>query len=306
MTRLTATFLLVSLSVSCRPAGYSAPPLPPEPKLEAIPPEDPLNPEEFAHHALLGSDSAPTSIRRPPANARLTDGGVATIALRPGTGQRTPRDEDSVVIHFVGWDDNGAKFDSSLARGKPDRMRMDSLEPGWREGLRQMVVGEKRRMWIPERLAFGSVPAPGRPAGDIVLDVELLEIVEPVEAPKAPPDLLAPPLDALKTASGLRTKVLQPGKGERRPERTDRVLVHYSGWTTDGAMFDSSVARGEPIAFGVDEVIPGWTEALMLMVEGEHRRMWIPGNLAYGDTPSRPGAPAGALVFDVELIEIQR
>jgi peptidylprolyl isomerase len=70
-------------------------------------------------------------------------------------------------------------------------------------------------------------------------------------------------------------------------------------------MFDSSVARGEPIAFGVEEVIPGWTELLLLMNEGERARVWIPATLAYGDTPDRPGSPAGALVFDVELIEVQ-
>ena len=80
--------------------------------------------------------------------------------------------------------------------------------------------------------------------------------------------------------------------------------MHYSGWTTNGRMFDSSVVRGEPATFGLDEVIPGWTEGLQMMVEGEKRRFWIPGKLAYGDTPSRPGAPAGLLVFDVELIRI--
>jgi peptidylprolyl isomerase len=183
---------------------------------------------------------------------------------------------------------------------------MQTLEPGWQEGLQQMVVGEKRRLWIPESLAFGPVPTPGRPAGDIVIDVELLEIIEPPKAPDVPKDLIEPPADALVTASGLRSKVLKPGTGKEHPQRTDRVLVHYSGWTRDGDMFDSSIMRGEPTAFGVDEVIPGWTEALMLMVEGEKRRVWIPSNLAYGDKPERPGAPAGPLVFDVELIEIQR
>ncbi|MFT6864882.1 MAG: FKBP-type peptidyl-prolyl cis-trans isomerase, partial [Akkermansiaceae bacterium] len=73
---------------------------------------------------------------------------------------------------------------------------------------------------------------------------------------------------------------------------------------TDGKMFDSSEARGEPISFPLNGVIKGWTEGVQLMVEGEKRRFWIPGNLAYGDTPSRSGAPSGTLVFDVELIKI--
>jgi FKBP-type peptidyl-prolyl cis-trans isomerase len=118
----------------------------------------------------------------------------------------------------------------------------------------------------------------------------------------APSDVAAPPADATKTSSGLATRVLTPGTGTRNPGANSRVTVHYSGWTTDGKMFDSSVARGEPIAFGLNQVIPGWTEGVQLMVEGETRRLWIPQNLAYG---GRPGAPAGMLVFDVELIRIE-
>jgi peptidylprolyl isomerase len=117
----------------------------------------------------------------------------------------------------------------------------------------------------------------------------------------APPDVAAPPAGSLKTTSGLSTKVLQPGAGTRHPRRTDQVRVHYTGWTTDGKMFDSSVARNEPSEFAVNQVIPGWTEGLQLMVEGEKRRFWIPANLAYEGQPDKP---QGMLVFDVELLKI--
>jgi peptidylprolyl isomerase len=118
----------------------------------------------------------------------------------------------------------------------------------------------------------------------------------------APPDVAAPPPDATTTASGLATKVLTPGTGTQRPRANSRVNVHYSGWTTDGQMFDSSVARDEPISFGLNQVIPGWTEGVQLMVEGETRRLWIPEKLAYA---GMRGAPQGMLVFDVELIRIE-
>jgi peptidylprolyl isomerase len=78
------------------------------------------------------------------------------------------------------------------------------------------------------------------------------------------------------------------------------VTVHYTGWTTDGKMFDSSVARGEPATFRLDQVIPGWTEGLQMMVEGEKRRFWIPARLAY----EGQAGPQGMLVFDIELIRI--
>ena len=80
------------------------------------------------------------------------------------------------------------------------------------------------------------------------------------------------------------------------------MKVHYTGWTTDGKAFDSSVARGKPATFPLNRVIAGWTEGLQLMTVGEERRFWIPQDLAY---KGRPGPPAGMLVFDVELLEFK-
>jgi peptidylprolyl isomerase len=125
---------------------------------------------------------------------------------------------------------------------------------------------------------------------------------EPAASIPAPPDVAGPPAGSLKTTSGLSTMVLQPGTGTRHPKATNRVTVHYTGWTTDGKMFDSSVVRGTPATFGLDEVIKGWTEGVQMMVEGEKRRFWIPESLAY---QGQSGQPAGMLVFDVELIRIE-
>jgi FKBP-type peptidyl-prolyl cis-trans isomerase len=119
----------------------------------------------------------------------------------------------------------------------------------------------------------------------------------------APSDVAAPPADAETTASGLASKVLKPGTGTVHPTLTDTVQVHYTGWTTDGKMFDSSVVRGTPISFPLNRVIAGWSEGVQLMVEGEKRRLWIPAKLAYEGKPDRP---QGMLVFDVELIKIQK
>jgi peptidylprolyl isomerase len=128
---------------------------------------------------------------------------------------------------------------------------------------------------------------------------------DPDAAFAAPSDVAAAPSDAQRTASGLASKVLQAGTGADKPRAWDSVQVNYTGWTTDGKMFDSSVMRGEPTTFGLERVIKGWTEGVQLMVEGEKTRFWIPSALAYGDTPKRPGAPAGPLVFDIELLSVQ-
>jgi peptidylprolyl isomerase len=248
---------------------------------------------------------APADVAAPPSDAKKTASGLARKVLTPGTGKEHPGPDDKVKVHYTGWTADGKMFDSSVARGEPTSFRVGGVIKGWTEGLQLMTVGEKTRFWIPAKLAYGDTPAqPGMPAGMLVFDVELLEIAAAAKPPAVPPDVKAAPATAKKTESGLAYRVLQKGTGTRRPSPTDRVKVHYSGWTPDGKMFDSSVTRGEPTAFGLNGVIKGWTEGVQLMVEGEKTRFWIPGNLAYGDNP-RPGAPGGPLVFDIELIAIE-
>ena len=116
----------------------------------------------------------------------------------------------------------------------------------------------------------------------------------------APADVKAPPATATKTASGLASRVIRAGKGKTHPGPTDVVTVLYTGWHTDGNMFDTS--GSESVSFGLDEVIKGWTEGVQLMTTGEKRRFWIPEELAYR---GRPNKPAGMLVFDIELLSFK-
>ena len=111
--------------------------------------------------------------------------------------------------------------------------------------------------------------------------------------------------DIQTTESGLQYEIIKSGNG-KRPSKTDTVSVHYHGTLIDGTVFDSSVERGTPASFGVHQVIPGWTEALQLMDIGSKYRLFIPQELAYGANP-HPGGPIqpfSALIFDVELLEI--
>lgn len=245
---------------------------------------------------------APADVAAAPKDAEKTKSGLASKVLKKGTGQEHPAETDKVKVHYTGWNKKGEMFDSSVTRGTPAEFPLNGVIKGWTEGVQLMVVGEKRRFWIPSALAYGDS---GRVAGDLTFDVELLEIKKMPKPPAVPEDVKAPPASAKATASGLKYRVLTPGKGDKSPTDASTVSVHYSGWTTDGKMFDSSVTRGEPAEFGVTGVIKGWTEMLKLMTPGQKVRAWIPGNLAYGDTPTRPGAPAGMLVFDIELLAIK-
>lgn len=103
--------------------------------------------------------------------------------------------------------------------------------------------------------------------------------------------------------SGLQYEILSAGTG-RKPSATDRVQCHYHGTLIDGTVFDSSVQRGEPAVFGVNQVIPGWVEALQLMSEGSRWKLYIPSKLAYGERQAGSIPPNSALVFEVELIKV--
>ncbi len=245
---------------------------------------------------------APDDVAAVPADADKTESGLASKVLHAGTGEQHPVAEDTVEVHYTGWTTDGKMFDSSIARGDKAKFPLNRVIKGWTEGLQLMVVGEKRRFWIPGNLAYGDKPMrPGAPAGMLVFDVELFSIAEAPKPIQAPEDVAAAPADAKTTASGLAYKVISKAESDKHPAASSRVKVHYTGWTTDGKMFDSSVMRGQPATFPLNGVIKGWTEGLQLMVEGEKTRFWIPSELAYGN---RPGRPQGMLVFDVELLKI--
>jgi len=252
---------------------------------------------------------APPDVAAPPENAVRSKSGLAWTVLQEGTGDKHPSEWDIVTVNYTGWTTDGRMFDSSTKRGQPAEFPLNRVIKGWTEGVQLMTAGEKRRFWIPGDLAYGEAQpndphaAMGPPRGTLVFDVELVSFKESPKPPDAPKDVAKVPKNAKKTASGLGSRVLTKGTGKQHPTAASVVTVHYSGWTTDGKMFDSSVVRGSPATFGLNQVIPGWTEGLQLMVVGEKRRLWIPEDLAYA---GRPGRPQGMLVFDVELLEIKQ
>jgi len=133
---------------------------------------------------------------------------------------------------------------------------------------------------------------------------------KPAAASQAPAAPVMPmrPADATVLPDGLAYKILKPGTGTVHPKLTDTVTANYSLWKGDGTFLESTCTAGkcDPATFPLDKLIPGWQEMLPMMTVGEKVRLWLPVQLAYGDPPRKPNRPTGALVFEIEMIDIGR
>src|SRR5678816_4165434 len=136
----------------------------------------------------------------------------------------------------------------------------------------------------------------------LLLSLPLLMIAAGVraQAPATPPPDILPtselavPTDGDKSSTGLVSKLVRRGNSSEKPGPTDIVTVHYTGWSSDGRLFDSSVVRGPASTFPLDKVMAGWRECVQLMTLGEKRRCWVPENLAY---KGQAGRPKGCLLY---------
>lgn len=213
---------------------------------------------------------------------------------------------NKVSINYTGFLNDGKIFDSSIDRGQPLVAKIGDAKvfPGLDEGISLLRQGEKARLIIPSKLAFGDKAAGPIPANsDIVMDVEVVSVT-PIPVP-VKYDTTG--LVKKQTPSGLEYFEVHRSSDTTKAQAGKTVKVNYTGYLTDGKMFDSSIERGEPIEFplGQGMVIPGWEEGIALMHPGDKFRLIIPYTLAYGETGREPVIPAKAdLIFDVELISI--
>ena len=187
--------------------------------------------------------------------------------LTPGDGKTRPNAWDRVKVDYTGWTTDGKMFDSTFARGRPSEFVVSAVIPGWADVIQHMTSGATWRVWIPEVLAYKGYA--GKPQGMLVFELELLSIERKPAPPKTPKNVRRAPRRAKKTKGGVRyIHLSKPVRKGPRPTEESKVKAHYSGWTTDGKLFDSSVTRGKPITFRITHVIPGWTQALQVMRVG--------------------------------------
>jgi FKBP-type peptidyl-prolyl cis-trans isomerase len=252
----------------------------------------------------------------------VTESGLQYRIIEEGAGT-SPTADDFVEVHYAGRLIDGTTFDSSYDRDATEIFPAGRLIKGWTEALTMMKPGAKWELVIPAELGYGE-----RGAGDdipggatLVFDIELMgirnaedakahqqarmeKLIEQVKADSAAFLTENAEKDGVQTtASGLQFKVLEEGTG-KSPAATDTVTVHYAGRLINGAEFDSSYSRGEPIDFPLNGVIKGWTEGVQLMKEGAKYEFYIPPELGYGARGTRNIPPHAALIFVVELISV--
>jgi len=242
---------------------------------------------------------APPDVAAPPARAIHTPSGLAMIVLARGRGRDRPRDNDCAKVHYAAWRRDGSLLASSLPPAEPQSQCLRATFPGVAEALKTMVVGERRRVWVPARLTYAGDDDDHPPLVDATFDLELVEIQR---APPTPSHLDKPPRAARKLPSGLAIQVMKRGAATQRPGGNQQVMLHFSGWTRDGRLIESSVMANHPAVFAMQAVIAGWREALATMVVGDKVRIWIPEALAY--PRPRRGQPHGDLVYELELLGI--
>lgn len=294
-----------------------------------LPTETPISKEALTMaeaYALENQQYLETNLAKD--GMQKTESGLQYLVLNEGDGA-SPTAEDFVTVHYRGRFIDGQVFDSSIERGEPATFPAGKLIPGFTEALLLMKVGDTWEVTIPSDLAYGENGAGGGviPGNStLVFDLELIDVMTAEQATElqqqqqqeAEAAALAfrdeqlafleqnKAKDGIQTTeSGLQYRVLETGEGPN-PTATSNVTVHYSGKLINGEEFDSSYKRGEPINFGLNQVIRGWTEGLQLMNAGSKYELYIPYDLGYGERGSGGGIPPYAtLVFVVELISFE-
>lgn len=232
------------------------------------------------------------------------ENGLEIYTVKEGEGRKI-KDDDFVKVHYTGYLENDKMFDSSVEDEKPIQIQLgkNQVIKGWEQALLQLNVGDKARIVIPPELAYGEKGRGEIPANEtLTFDVKIIKAKSPVNV--EPYDVSGKDTTFTKTGLGIIKVKTSQGPDAKKG---DKIKVHYTGYLSDGEIFDSSVEADQPITFklGEKKVIPGWEEGLLHMKEGEKARLIIPYQLGYGEKGYGPIPPKSQLIFDMELLEIK-
>jgi peptidylprolyl isomerase len=230
--------------------------------------------------------------------------GVKYRDLKEGQGEPCPAGA-TVKVNYTGWLTDGREFDSSKKHGGPAEFPLDGVIAGWTEGIPNMKVGGIRKLVIaPEKAYRNKKVGIIEPGSTLIFEVELLEFTPAKDLTKLS-DGTAPNADdpGLKDiGDGLKIRDLKEGSGTPVPQGAS-VTVHYTGWLTNGHVFDTSYRKNKPITFSLGDVVEGWKRGIPGMKPGGIRKLVIPAALGYKDRQMGDIPPNSTLIFEVELIK---
>jgi peptidylprolyl isomerase len=291
---LVAVAVVVGLA-ACSPAA---------PKLDAT---DPYRAFSDANGKWVGWNHKAKGVQK-------TEHGVEYIVVSKGKDPKAPYPSpaDRVEVNYDGrLAATGEKFDSSYDAGEPAAFRLNQVIPGWTEGLQKMQPGDQVMFWIPSALGYGARGAGGRipPDADLMFRVELNKIVPALAADAAAWKKAQPwpqnSVDVKRTSSGLEYFVIESGKGDRpSPTDSDIAKVQFEGRLDDGGLAATTLDDQEAQYFPINQLVPGWAEALKLMHPGDHWMVHIPSSLMYGAEGDGRIPPNANVTFEVFLEDV--
>lgn len=233
--------------------------------------------------------------------------------LKEGMGEACPEGA-SVTVHYVGWLTNGTEFDNSRKRGEPAKFALTGVIRGWTLGIPGMKPGGVRKLVIAPKMGYGPIQKGDIPPNStLIFEVELISANAPAGARNVTTGPGRPLSDnsnggtddaELKDLEGgLKYRDVKEGSGDA-VKAGATITIHYTGWTVDGNVFDSSKKTGMPATFPLGRLIPGWQKGIPGMKPGGIRKLVIPGALGYGPDGSGDNIPPNAtLVFEIELVK---
>ena len=231
----------------------------------------------------------------PPAGAILLPSGISTVLLRAGKGKDSPRPQDWIGFFAIGRRSDGTIVQNTFASPEPIRMQMNRLIPAWQAAFAAMVPGEQRRFWFPAALAPKSPTTGAQEA--LVFDLELVGVTKMADPPSS---LKAPDPKAKQVGLGSWTLTVKPGTAGAKATRLDAALLNFTVWNDRGETLSTSVLDGRPTLFPLDRVMTSFADCVVGMTVGEVRRCWI----SAAQNKGFPNAPSGALIFDLELLNL--
>lgn len=253
---------------------------------------------------VLDIISAPTPWDAKGKDTITTASGMKIVWFETHPDSAMPKAGQKVSVHYSGFLLNGKLFDSSVEKNMPLPFMLGrgQVIKGWDEGIAMMHKGDKAKFIIPASLAYGNrgngmIP----PGATLMFDVQLVDIMMP------PKPWDAKGKDTITTASGLKIVYFEKHPEAPMAGAGKNVSVQYSGFLTDGTLFDSSVERGQPYSFqcGMGRVIKGWDEGIALLHKGEKAKLIVPPSLGYGQNANGKIPPNSTLIFDVMLVDVK-